>query len=106
VIVKFIVNNKTYSATQVSLFIVNYGRELRMRVDIRRKGKVEKVINFIKRMREVQEEVEAALKKAQEKIKQQADKRRREVEKWKKSSKIILNMCYMSSPPIQKMSLQ
>ncbi len=33
-----------------------------------------------KRMREVQEEVEAALKKAQEKIKQQADKGRREVE--------------------------
>ena len=63
-IVEFIVNNKTHSATQVSLFIVNYGRELRMGVDIRRKGKVEKVIKFVKRMREVQEEVEAALKKA------------------------------------------
>ena len=35
-----------------------------MGVDIRRKGKVEKMIKFVKRMREVQEEVEAALKKA------------------------------------------
>ena len=94
------------NSSQVFLFIVNYGRELRMGVDIRRKGKVEKVIKFVKRMREVQEEVEAALKKAQEKIKQQADKGRREVKEWKESNKIILNMCYMSSPPIQKMSLQ
>ena len=74
-----------------------------MGVDIRRKGKVEKVIKFVKGMREVQEEVEAALKKAQEKIKQQADKGRRKVEEW---NKVILNMCYISSPPIQKMSLQ
>ena len=38
--VEFVVNNKTYSATKVSLFIENYRRELRIGVDIRRKGKV------------------------------------------------------------------
>ena len=35
--VEFVVNNKTYSATKVSLFIENYRRELRIGIDIRRK---------------------------------------------------------------------
>jgi len=48
----------------MSLFIVNYSRELRMRVDIRRKGKVEKVIEFAERMKQVQEKVGTVLKKA------------------------------------------
>jgi len=47
------VNNKTYLAAKVSLFIVNYGRKIKMRVDIRRKGKVEKVTEFAKRMKKV-----------------------------------------------------
>jgi len=38
---KFAINNKTYSTIKVSSFIANYGRELRMGVDIRRKGKNE-----------------------------------------------------------------
>jgi len=29
----------------------NYGRELKMRVDIRRKGKVEKAIEFVERIK-------------------------------------------------------
>ena len=31
----------------------NYGKELRMRADIRRKGKVEKVIEFAEKIRKV-----------------------------------------------------
>ena len=58
---EFAINNKTYSTTKVSLFMVNYGRELRMGVDLRRKGKIEKVIEFAER---VQKEVGTALKKA------------------------------------------
>ena len=46
---EFAVNNKVHSATKVSSFIVNYGRELRMGTDIRKKEKVEKVIEFVKR---------------------------------------------------------
>ena len=57
---EFAINNKTYSTTKVSLFMVNYGRELRMGVDLRRKGKIEKVIEFAER---VQKEVGTALKK-------------------------------------------
>ena len=57
-------NNKIHTATKVSSFIVNYGRELRIEENIRKKEKVEKVIEFVERMRKVQEEVGAVLKKA------------------------------------------
>jgi len=50
---EFAVNNKTHPATKVALFMANYSRELRMRTDIRRKGKVEKVTEFAKRMKKV-----------------------------------------------------
>jgi len=40
-----------------------------MGVDIRRKEKMEKTTEFAERMKKIQEEVEAALKKAQEEIK-------------------------------------
>ena len=56
VIAEFVVNNKTHSATKVFPFMVNYGREMRMRTDIRRKGKVEKATEFVERMKKVQEE--------------------------------------------------
>ena len=48
---EFAVNNKVHLATKVSLFIANYGRELRMKVDIRRKEKVGKTTEFIERMK-------------------------------------------------------
>ena len=50
---EFIVNNKIYSAIKVSLFIVNYGRKLRMGTDIRKKEKVEKITEFVERMKKV-----------------------------------------------------
>jgi len=37
---KFAINNKIYSATKMSLFMANYGRELRIGVDIRKKRKI------------------------------------------------------------------
>ena len=58
VITKFVMNNKVHSAIKVSSFIANYRRELRMRADIRRKGKMEKATEFIERMRKFQEEVD------------------------------------------------
>jgi len=67
--IEFVVNNKVYVATKVLPFMANYGRELRMGVDIRRKGKIEKAIEFAERMRRVQEEARAALRKAQEEMK-------------------------------------
>ena len=73
-IAEFAVNNRVHSATKVSPFIANYKRELRMRANIRRKGKVEKVTEFAERIKKVQEEAGAALRKVQEDIKRQVDK--------------------------------
>jgi len=56
--------------------MANYGRESRMGGDIRKKGKVEKATEFVKRMRKVQEEAGVVLKKAQKDMKRQVDKRR------------------------------
>jgi len=89
---EFIVNNKVHSAIKVSPFIVNYGRELRIGADIRKKGKVEKVMEFAERMKKVQEKAGAALKRVQEKMKQQANRGRKEREEWKKRDKVMLSM--------------
>jgi len=70
---------------------VNYRREVRMGGDIWKKGKVEKVMEFIERMKRVQEEAGTVLKKAQEEIKRQADKKRKKTEEWEKGDKVMLS---------------
>ena len=66
---EFAINNRVYSTTKVSPFIMNYRRELRIEIDIRRKEKMEKVIEFVKRMKKMQEEAGVVLKKVQEEMK-------------------------------------
>jgi len=51
--VEFAVNSKVYSVTKVFLFITNYERELRMGADIKRKEKVEKMTEFVERMKKI-----------------------------------------------------
>jgi len=75
---EFAINNKVHMATKVSPFMANYGREMRMGGDIRKKGKVESATEFVERMKKVHEEVEAALKKTQEEIKRYVDRERKE----------------------------
>jgi len=60
---EFVVNNKVHTAMKVLPFMANYGRDLRMGGDIRKKEKVEKATEFVKGMKKVQEEVGAVLKK-------------------------------------------
>jgi len=84
VVAEFAVNNKIHTATKVSPFMANYGKELRIGGDIRRKGKVESATEFVERMKKVQEEAEVALKKTQEEMKRYADKGRKETENWEK----------------------
>ena len=90
--VEFTVNNKVYSATKVSSFIANYGWKLRIGVDIRRKRKVEKTIEFTERINQIYKEVKIVLKQVQEEIKKQIDRRRKKVELWKKRDKVILSI--------------
>ena len=77
---EFAVNNKIHIATKVSLFMANYGRELRMGGDIRKKEKVESAMKFVEKMKKVHEEAVAALKKMQEEMKRYADRSRKETE--------------------------
>jgi len=84
-------------ATKVSPFITNYGKELRMGGDIRRKGKVESVTEFVERIKKVYEEAEVALKKTQEKMKRYADRSRKEMEKCVKNERSGLNIFLFSS---------
>ena len=88
---EFAVNNKAYTATKMSPFMANYGRELRMGGDIRKKGKVESATEFVEKMKKVQEEAEAALKKTQEEMKRYADRGRKETEEWKKGDRVLLS---------------
>ena len=77
---EFAFNNKVHTATKMSLFKVNYGKELRMGFDIRKKEKNEKAEEYAREMKERHEEARAALVKAQEKMKRQADRNRKEAE--------------------------
>jgi len=72
--------------------MANYRKELRMGVDIKRKEKMEKATEFTERIKKVQEEVEVALKRIQEEMKQQVDRRRRKIEVWKVGDKVMLSM--------------
>jgi len=58
------VNSKVHTATKVSPFMANYGREIRMGGNIRKKEKVEKATEFVERMKKVYEEARVVLKKA------------------------------------------
>ena len=60
---EFAVNNKVHSMTKMSLFMANYGRELRIEADIRKKEKVEKATEFVERLKKVQEKAGTVLRK-------------------------------------------
>jgi len=55
--IEFTFNNKIYIATKSSPFKVNYGQELRIDFEIRKKGK------NVKEMKKIYKEVKAALTK-------------------------------------------
>ena len=86
---EFAFNNKVHTATKTSPFQVNYGRELRMGFDIRKKGKNEKAEEFVKEMKKRHEEARAVLVKSQEEMKRQADRNRKEVEEYKVDEVLI-----------------
>jgi len=50
---EFAINNKAHLTTKVSPFMVNYRRELRMGIDIRRRRKIEKMMEFAERIKKV-----------------------------------------------------
>ena len=77
---EFAVNNKAHMVTKISPFMANYGRELRMGGDIRKKRKVKSATEFVERIKKVYEKAGAALKKTQEEMKRYADQSKKETE--------------------------
>ena len=88
---EFVVNNKVHTATKILPFMANYRRELRMGENIRKRGKVERVMEFVERIKRVHKEAGVVLKKAQEDIKRQTDQGRKETEDWKRGDKVMLS---------------
>ena len=89
--VEFAFNNKVHTATKMSLFQVNYGREPRMGFDIRKKGKNEKAEEFVKEMKERYKEARATLVKSQEEMKRQVDRSRKEAEEYGIGDKVLIS---------------
>ena len=88
---EFAFNNKVHTATKMSPFQVNYGREPRMGFNIRKKGKNEKAEEFVKEMKERHEEAKAALVKSQKEMKRQADRSRKEAEEYRVGDKVLIS---------------
>ena len=89
--VEFAFNNKIHTVTKMLPFQVNYGRELRMGFDIRKKRKNKKVEEFAREMKERHEEARAVLVRLQEEMKRQVDKNRKQAEKYKVSNKVLIS---------------
>ena len=47
----------------MSLFMANYSKEISIEADFRRKEKVEKIMEFVKRIKKVQKEARVVLRK-------------------------------------------
>jgi len=62
-------NNKIHIATKILLFKANYGQDLRMGFERRRKRKYEVAGRFVERMKKIQKEAKAVLGKAQKEMK-------------------------------------
>ena len=88
---EFAYNNKVHTGTKVSLFKANNGQDPRMGFKMRKKGKHEGAEKFVERMKKVQEEVKAALQKAQEEMKWYANRERGEVEEYRVDDLMLLS---------------
>ena len=88
---EFAYNNKVHSSTKVSPFEANNGQNPRMGFELRKKGRFKGADKFTKRMEEVQGEAKAALTKAQEEMRQYADRKRGEAVEYKVEDLVLLS---------------
>ena len=88
---EFAFNNKVHTATKMSPFQANYGREPRIGFDIRKKGKNEKTEEFVKEIKKRHEKARVVLVKLQEEMKRQADRSRKEAEEYRVGNKVLIS---------------
>ena len=72
---KFAYNNKIHLATKVFLFKTNYGQDLQIEFEGRKKGKFKTAEKFVERIKKIQKETKVAL----EKVCRQETRRKEEV---------------------------
>jgi len=72
-------------------FKANYGQDLRMGFEGRRKGKYEAAGKFVERIKRIQEEAKAVLGKAQKEIKKFADKKQRKGKEYRVGDLVLLS---------------
>ena len=77
--------------TKSLLFKVNYGWELRMNFEIRKKGNNTKVKEFVKDIKKTYEKAKAVLRKSQEKMKKYIDRNRKKVIEYKVRDRMLLS---------------
>ena len=88
---EFAYNNKAHAGMKVSPFEANSSQNPRMGFELRKKGKFEGAEKFAKRMKEVQEEAKAVLGKAQEDMRQYANRHRGETVGYKVGDLVLLS---------------
>jgi len=88
---EFAYNNKAHSSTRTLPFKANYGQDPRMGFEGRKKGKYAGAEKFIEKMKEIQEEAKAVLRKVQEEMKKYADKKRSDADKYKVGDLVMLS---------------
>ena len=88
---EFAYNNKRHTTTQISPFKANYSLSPRMGFEGRRGKRFEVVEEFAERIKQVQEEVKAALGKAQKEMRKYTDRKRREGVEFKVSNLVLLS---------------
>src|SRR6516164_10717971 len=88
---EFAYNNKVHTTTRVTPFYANYGFHPRMGFEPRREGRVEEVNEFTKRMTKIHEEAQAAMTRAQDAMKQHADRNRGETSIYRIGDKVMIS---------------
>ena len=88
---EFTYNNKRHTVTQILPFEANYGLSPRMEFEGRRGKRFEAAEEFAERMKQVQEEVKAALGKAQEEMRKYVNRKRREGVEFKVGDLVLLS---------------
>jgi len=88
---EFIYNNKAHSSTRMSPFKANYGQDPRIGFKGRKKGKYVGVEIFVEKMKKIQEEAKAVLRKAQEDMRKYANKKRLDADEYKVGDLVMLS---------------
>jgi len=88
---EFVYNNKAHSSTRTLPFKANYRQDPRMGFEGRKKGKYVGAEKFVEKMKKIQKEAKAALRKAQEDIRKYADKKRSDADGYKVGDLVMLS---------------